>query len=163
MFALVLAACGGGGKSSSPTTPKQAAGPSCEAVADSMVNQMLADKDPRPPDDKVDVIRNIISSRCDADGWTLPAKQCLSTMKNAQDADRCASMLTEQQQAALVQAEREKFGTRDEAKEAAPAPAAESPPPVAAPPPPPAAPKSTRSKAKRNPASTSSDPCQGGE
>ena len=112
LFALALVACGGGGKSP-PVLPKPA-GPSCEAVGDSMVNQMVAQRDPRPPDDTIDAIRNIISSRCKADNWTLAAKQCLSTMTTETDADRCASLLTEDQQAALVRDERAKFGRSDD-------------------------------------------------
>jgi hypothetical protein len=99
---LVLAACSGGGKTPTPETPKRAAGPSCEAVADAMVNQLIADKDPRPPDTAVDPIRNLISKHCTADNWTFAAKQCLLTMKNAQDAEHCATLLTDEQQAALA-------------------------------------------------------------
>lgn len=101
-LAIVLAACSAGAKAPPPEAPKRTAGPSCEAVGDAMVNQLIADKDPRPPDTAVDPIRNLITKHCTADSWTLDAKQCLLTMKNAQDAEHCATLLTDEQQAALA-------------------------------------------------------------
>jgi hypothetical protein len=108
-----LAACPGKPVGTTPEPPRKPTnGPTCEAVGDAMVNQLLADKDPRPPDDTVDPIRNLITKRCTADNWTLAAKQCLLTMKDGKDAEHCATMLTDEQQEALMRDQNVTFGER---------------------------------------------------
>ncbi len=155
----VLAACGGGTKSTA--TPTRAA-PTCVVVADRMIEQMLTDKAPRPDEATVTSIKDIISTRCEQDGWTAAAKDCLAKMKNEADADRCAPLLTEEQQAALVRDERARSGEptddaeADEEHPAAAPPASEAARTGSSPnaPPPPS---KTRGPAK------TSDPCDGGE
>ena len=99
----MLVACGGPNPDA-PVAPRVKA-PSCAAAADGMVGMLVADKDPKPPDDTVDGIRNLIRDRCQTDGWSAEAQRCLADMKTADDANNCGTLLTEAQQAALVQAQ----------------------------------------------------------
>jgi len=97
---LVLAvACGGGQR------PTAAPPPSCSQVADGMVEQMLAKMQPRPQE-TADTIKDIIKTSCDRDAWSEPARRCLAAMKTEDDADHCATLLTDAQQAALVREEK---------------------------------------------------------
>jgi hypothetical protein len=97
--AIVLAGCG---DPRPAAAPKPVEADTCGSVADHMVEQMLVGKDPRPPEDTVDGIKNIIRARCKQDTWTAAAQDCLRKMQHEADANRCASLLTEAQQAALV-------------------------------------------------------------
>jgi len=97
---VVLVACGGA------QTPKDAPAPSCAKVADGMVAEMLATKQQPPPQETADMIKDIIRTSCDRDAWSDPARRCLATMKTEDDADRCAALLTDEQQAALVREEK---------------------------------------------------------
>ncbi len=145
LLALVVAACGG--SKSSSTTPKDA-GPTCAAVADSMVAMMAQGKESTKAFvDAKEGFTTIIRTRCTDDAWTGDAKQCLSTMKSREDAERCSTLLTDEQQQNLVRDQKAKFGAPPEDSE---------PEPQAAPPPPAEAPKASKTK-KRG------DPCDGGE
>lgn len=97
--ALALAACGGPAKSA---VPPKLVGPTCADAAAHMVDEMAATKDPRPPDETLNALIGLIRTRCDQDRWSPPAVACLSTMTSAADADRCGTLLTDAQQAALV-------------------------------------------------------------
>ena len=99
MLVLVVG-CGGGQK------PREAPPPSCSQVADGMVAQMLATKQQPPPQETADMIKDIIHTSCDRDAWSEPARRCLAAMKTEDDADRCAPLLTDAQQAALVREEK---------------------------------------------------------
>jgi len=68
-----------------------------------MVDEMAATKDPRPPDEALNGLIALIRTRCEQDRWTSEAVACLSRIKSAADADQCGTLLTEAQQAALVQ------------------------------------------------------------
>ncbi|MBA3501914.1 MAG: hypothetical protein M4D80_12230 [Myxococcota bacterium] len=137
LIALVLAACGGSSKSS--TMAK--AGPTCGDVANSMVAMMAEGKESTKAFvDAKEGFVTIIRTRCTDDVWTAEAKQCLATMKSRDDAERCGTLLTEQQQANLVRDQKAKFG-------------AGPPNPDA---PPPEAPKAMKSR-------KAGDPCDGGE
>lgn len=107
-LALALAACGGGSKS--PATPKDT-GPTCAAVADSMVAMMAEGKESTKAFvDAKEGFTTIIRTRCTEDAWTGEAKQCLATMKSHEDAERCSTLLTEAQQENLVRDQKAKFG-----------------------------------------------------
>ena len=141
VIALVLAACGGSSKSS--TMAK--AGPSCSDVANSMVAMMAEGKESTKAFvDAKEGFVTIIRTRCDEDAWTPDAKQCLATMKSREDAERCSTLLTEQQQANLVRDQKAKFGAGSPNPDAEPAA------------PPPEAPKAMKSR-------KAGDPCDGGE
>lgn len=140
VIALVLAACGGSSKSS---TMAKSEGPTCAVVADSMVAMMARGKESTKAFvDAKEGFTTIIRTRCDEDAWTAEAKQCLSTMQTYEDAERCSTHLTEQQQQNLVRDQKEKYGAKPE--DAAPPPA-----PVEAP-------KAMKSR-------KAGDPCDGGE
>ncbi|TMQ25006.1 MAG: hypothetical protein E6J90_06800 [Deltaproteobacteria bacterium] len=55
-----------------------------------------------PPTEEADALRNLIRERCERDGWSAEATQCLIAMKQLEDAAPCAKLLTDEQQAALV-------------------------------------------------------------
>ena len=177
MFAIVLAAACGGGSSKSSTMSK-ADGPTCAAVADSMVAMMSEGKEATKAmvDTKEDFAA-IIRTRCDEDRWTAEARQCLSTMKSRADAERCSTLLTDEQQANLVRDQQAKFGAEPPAEPPTPEPAAEPAPTGAAPPPPAAPMKAEEGKmgtkdkdapnkkapAKGTKTRRAGDPCDGGE
>lgn len=169
---VALPACGGGAKQAAePVAPA----PPCSAVADAMVGMMMEGKDASQIADTVDAFKTIIRTRCTDDAWTAAARECLAAMQTQGDAERCSTLLTDEQQANLVRDQRAKFGD---------GPGDETPPPEpsvggAVPPPPPAAtpapatpsPEATPSPPKpspkkraapRTPARTG-DPCDGGE
>ncbi len=94
----VLAACGAPGPVAAPAP----AGPTCAAAAEHMIDEMAAAKDPRPPDDLLNRLIELIRVRCTEDRWSSEAVSCLSRIKTAADADQCGTLLTDAQQAALV-------------------------------------------------------------
>jgi len=165
-----------------PPAPAAPKGPTaCARAADTMVQTMLdrlASKD--APTEQADAFRNLIRERCEQDGWSAEATRCLIAMKTTADAEPCAKLMTDEQQAALVRDEQAQFGgepaggaaARDDAvgapaPAADPAPAVEAAPPAAPaavspmPTPKPDARRRKSSKAKGN--GLSGDPCGGGE
>jgi hypothetical protein len=85
-----------------PAPPK---GPTaCARASDSIVGAMLArlPADAVPPTEEADGLRNLIRERCEHDGWSAEATQCLIAMTRVEDAEPCAKLMTEDQQAALV-------------------------------------------------------------
>ena len=163
-----------------PVAPKGPA--ACARASDSLVQAMLARLPAKdgPPTDEADALRNLIRERCEHDAWSAEATRCLIAVKQLSDAEPCAQLMTEGQQAALVRDEQARFGgpveapppvppvaapAADPAPEAAPAPAAVSAPAAQpAPPPPPAPAPAKRAKpAKSKGKSTGGDPCSGGE
>jgi hypothetical protein len=70
-----------------------------------MVGLLIANKDPKPPDDAIDKLRNLIRQRCTLDAWSPEAQRCLADMKTPDDANVCGTLLSDDQQAALVKAQ----------------------------------------------------------
>lgn len=95
----VVAACAG---SAGPVAAPPPVGPTCAAAAEHMVDEMAATKDPRPPDDALNGLIELIRVRCEQDRWSSEAIACLSRITSAADADQCGTLLTPAQQAALV-------------------------------------------------------------
>jgi hypothetical protein len=122
-----------------PAAPK---GPTqCAHASDNMV-QLMLDRLPQkdtPPTEEADAFRNLIRERCEQDGWSAEAIRCLIAMKRLEDAEGCAKLMTEDQQAALVRDEDARFGGLAPAKE-------------------PGKTKETKAKMKDQ-----GDPCAGGE
>lgn len=84
----------------------------CARASDTIVQTML-DRLPAeaaPPTEQADAIRNLVRERCEHDSWSAGATQCLIAMKRLEDAEPCAKLMTESQQAALVADERAQFG-----------------------------------------------------
>jgi hypothetical protein len=117
----------------------------CARAADNMVQTML-DRLPaqdNPPTDEADALRNLIRGRCEHDGWSAEATRCLIAMQRLGDAEGCAKLMTDEQQAALVRDEQAQFGAAR---------------------PPPAAPRKQPAKAKKTKGnSAAGDPFRGGE
>jgi hypothetical protein len=114
--ALVLAlaalvACSGGGPS--PAAPAAPNAPSaCGRASDNMI-AVLLDRLPKgspPPTETADAFRNAIRDHCERDGWSAAATRCLIAMKQLSDAEPCAKLMTEDQQAALANAELAEVG-----------------------------------------------------
>jgi hypothetical protein len=78
------------------------AGPTCKSAAEHMIDELVAGKDPRPPDDVINAQIKIIREHCEKDGWSEPARACFSRMRTLADADQCGTYLTAEQQAALA-------------------------------------------------------------
>jgi hypothetical protein len=96
----VLAAC-------HPAEAPVAAAPkrptACARAADNMVAAMLAGQPASDaPTEAADGLRNLIRERCERDGWSAAATQCLIGIHQLSDAEPCAQLMTEDQQAALV-------------------------------------------------------------
>lgn len=144
--AIVLAACGGSSNKSS--TMAKSEGPACAAVAESMVAIIAHGKEStKALVDTKDAFAAIIRTRCDEDAWTVDAKQCLLAMTSNDDAIRCSSLLTDEQQANLERNRTAKFGRGNEPP---PAPAME-------------AEKVERAAPKPTKSNKTGDPCDGGE
>jgi len=99
-----------------PVAPK---GPTpCARASDSMVQTMLDQLRASLPDsaelptEQADAIRNLIRERCEQDGWSAEATRCLIAMKRQDDAEACAKLLTDDQQAALVRDQEARFGAK---------------------------------------------------
>jgi hypothetical protein len=116
-----------------PAAPK---GPTaCARASDSMVLAMLArlPDGARKPTEEADALRNLIRERCERDGWSADATRCLIAMKRLEDAEPCARLLTDEQQAALVRDQEAQLG-KAAAESSKPAePAANAPAGSAAP------------------------------
>jgi hypothetical protein len=123
-----LGACG---PSQPPVAPAPKGPTACARASDSMVQTMLdrLSSDGPPPTEAADALRNLIRERCEQDGWSAEATKCLIAMKSVKEAEPCARLMTEEQQAALVRDEAALFGPTDK-KAAAPSepPAAGEPP-----------------------------------
>jgi hypothetical protein len=95
-----------------PVAPK---GPTpCARASDSMVQTMLDQlpENAELPTEQADAIRNLIRERCEQDGWSAEATRCLIAMKRQDDAEACAKLLTDDQQAALVRDQEARFGAK---------------------------------------------------
>ncbi len=110
LILVVVVACGGGG--TPPAAKPVPAGASCAAAADGLVGIMPFAKDPKVTTDAADAARKLIIGRCDADQWSPEARRCFKDMKTADDANVCGTLLTDDQQAALVKAQAEKSGAK---------------------------------------------------
>ncbi|HEU4726810.1 MAG TPA: hypothetical protein VFT22_02945 [Kofleriaceae bacterium] len=108
-IALAIAAC----HPAEPARPAAPKGPTaCARASDNMVQLMLdrlSAKD-APPTEQADALRNLIRERCEQDGWSAEAIQCLYAMKRLEDAEPCAKLMTDAQQAALVRDQQARFG-----------------------------------------------------
>ena len=93
-----------------PAAPKQPA--PCARAAGNMVATMLArlPVSDAPPTEAADGLRNLIRERCEHDAWSAEAMQCLIAMTRLEDAEPCAKLMTEAQQAALVRDGNAQFG-----------------------------------------------------
>ena len=106
---VVLFGCAG----SKPAAEKPAStATSCASAADGMVGMLTAAMNPKPPDADADALRKLVIERCDKDAWSPEARRCLKDMKTADDANVCGTLLTDDQQAALVKAQQEKYGAK---------------------------------------------------
>ena len=99
---VLLVACGGSAKPA--PAPKPAATDQCARAADGMVHVLPAAKDPDAAE-AVDKLRVLIRDRCRADGWSPEAQRCWGDAKTADDLNVCGTLLTDDQQAALVKAQ----------------------------------------------------------
>src|SRR5262245_9520965 len=121
------------GSAQPPVTPVAKGPTPCARASDSMVQTMLdrLSSDGPPPTEAADALRNLIRERCEQDGWSAEATRCLIAMTSVKDAEPCAKLMTDEQQAALVRDESALFGPAD-GKAAAPSasetPAAEDQP-----------------------------------
>jgi hypothetical protein len=99
---VVLAACSHARPEPAPP-PRPAT--SCGAAADGLVGLVVANQSEKPPEDAVDKLRVLITTRCREDRWSTEAQGCLASVKTPDDANTCGTLLTEDQQAALVKAQ----------------------------------------------------------
>lgn len=117
----VLAGLGACGPAQPPVAPAPKGPTACARASDSMVQTMLdrLSSEGPPPTEAADALRNLIRERCEQDSWSAEATKCLIAMTSVKDAEACAKLMTEEQQAALVRDEAALFGPAD-GKAAAP-------------------------------------------
>jgi hypothetical protein len=129
---LGLAACH---PAEPPVAPAPKGPTACARASDTMVQTMLdrlSSQGP-PPTEAADALRNLIRERCEQDGWSAEATRCLIAMTSVKDAEPCARLMTDEQQAALVRDETALFGPADARATPASAPAPGSVPADAGP------------------------------
>lgn len=102
-IATLLVACGGG--AAKPPAKPAAPAMSCTKAADGMVSLLVANKDPKPPDEATDKLRKLIRERCEQDAWSFEAQRCFGDMKTIDDANVCGTLISDDQQAALIKAQ----------------------------------------------------------
>ena len=114
-IAVTLAALGACHSAEPPAAPTAKGPTACARASDSMVQTMLdrLSKDGPPPTEAADALRNLIRERCEQDGWSAEATKCLIAMTSVKDAEPCARLMTDAQQAALVRDESSLFGPAD--------------------------------------------------
>jgi hypothetical protein len=106
-LALVVAACGGSSPKSESTMPGNtgttaAAGPSCDAMTNHMLDAMTAGKPPVPPE-KLKDMHDMFVAHCEKDGWSPQARTCFNNMKTMEDGNACSDTLTEAQKNTMNQ------------------------------------------------------------
>jgi hypothetical protein len=122
---LGLAAC----HPPEPVAPGPKGPTACARASDTMVQTMLdrlSSQGP-PPTEAADALRNLIRERCEQDGWSAETTRCLIAMTSVKDAEPCAKLMTDEQQAALVRDETALFGPADPQAPPASAPAGPKP------------------------------------
>jgi hypothetical protein len=91
--------------SSGSKKPPEAPGPAtaslltCVQVADHVAKTVVADK-PRPGATHA-TVKDLVSTRCQADAWTDETKRCLNAIATIRDGRACATQMTEDQRTAL--------------------------------------------------------------
>ncbi|HEY4058386.1 MAG TPA: hypothetical protein VGM39_17355 [Kofleriaceae bacterium] len=96
-IAVVMCACGPSAEPAAPTAPV----PTCTSAAEHIIDELVAGKDPRPPDDAINGQIKIVREHCEKDAWSEQARACFTRMKGLADADQCGTYLTPEQQTAL--------------------------------------------------------------
>ena len=96
---LLAAACGGSPKQPETPPPATSSMLDCGAVAEHVATTVSADK-PRPGINQ-GMIKDLVSSRCQADAWTDDTKQCLDVIKSVADGRACAAKMTDEQRTAI--------------------------------------------------------------
>ena len=97
---VVLVACGGGTKPTE-TTPAPAKS-KCAYVADHLVSMLS--EEARRDTGNVDTMRRIFHQRCSEDGWSAQVQDCFLAVTQIEDGERCAKLLTPEQERAINQA-----------------------------------------------------------
>jgi hypothetical protein len=138
-IAVVLAACGGGTKTTEPPRPPEA---TCARAAQQLIELLPAAMAERPSDEQMNQFIAILRDTCEKTQWSAQARQCFADMKVIDDAKSCVGFLTEAQQRNLQIGSQEKTGDEGAA------------------PPPPAGPSDPGRRPK---GSGDEDPCAGGE
>jgi hypothetical protein len=110
-----------------PAAPAPKGPTACARASDSMVQTMLdrLSSEGPPPTEAADALRNLIRERCEQDRWSAEATKCLVAMSSVKDAESCARLMTDEQQAALVRDEAALFGPVDAQATPAAAPASD--------------------------------------
>ncbi len=100
VLVAVVAGCSGGSK---PAPDKPAPPTSsmldCPMVADHVATTVAANK-PRPGATHA-AVKEMVSTRCQADKWTDDTKQCMHDIKSVAEGRACASKMTDEQRAAI--------------------------------------------------------------
>ncbi len=96
----VVAACGGGNKPAPETPPPSTSSMlDCGKVADHVAATVVAAK-PRPGATQ-GAIKEMVSTRCQADKWSDETKQCLNAMATIADGRACDEKMTDEQRTAI--------------------------------------------------------------
>jgi hypothetical protein len=98
-----------------PAEPAKPPGdPPCAKVAHHMVDLMNPDPEVA---EVARTINDMMLERCEHDGWTLDAQQCMLAMKTFEDHSPCEERLTIEQREALARAIDDKFPRKPQPSE----------------------------------------------
>jgi hypothetical protein len=106
LWFLLVVACSGGTKPA-PEFPGPASGSmlDCPKVADHVATTVAADK-PRPGATHA-AVKDLVSTRCQADAWSDETKLCLNAIKTIKEGRDCAAKMTDEQRTAIKTAAKE--------------------------------------------------------
>jgi len=103
---LVLIGCGGpAARPESPNPPPTSSMLDCSKVGDHVATVVARDK-PRPNITPA-AITELVTTRCEGDGWSDDTRHCLFAIATVAEGRDCASKMTEEQRTAIMAAARE--------------------------------------------------------
>ena len=161
LVVFALAACSHDAKQADPVAADKSPPPSkCAQVADHVVSIMASDGKATP--DQLAPFSKVISTRCDQDHWTAEAQDCLISIKNLDDGDKCEKQLTPDQAKAL-ETDGEAAAAKLGGGPGGPPPPPPAPTGAATPPPASAAAPLSQPAATKKGKGKTGDPDEGGE
>jgi hypothetical protein len=99
-LSIVLVACARASLPPPAPAPSPPPRDTCAHVADHLLS-LLSETAREAPPEELDRVRAAFGARCEQDGWSVEARRCFVELTRREDVDRCASLLTEDQQQAL--------------------------------------------------------------
>jgi len=96
---LLVAACGSTPKPAVENPPPAGSLLPCETVANHVGGVVASSK--MRSGATVDAVVSLVATRCKADAWSDPTKQCLNAIKTIPEGRECAGSMTEEQRSKI--------------------------------------------------------------